>query len=210
MTCLCCKSLKHIPVSRVVQHLSDHKIFVESQLGFRSGRSCETQLVQFIHDLQANLVGAQNRGQNWQTSLLWILPRRHCRLIYKPEYYSIWNYILWWLPPPGSYARANIFLNLLMTRQTIYTHQFAFFADDCVLYKNIRRSKDQQLLQDYLDKLTRWGEAWFTKLNVKSHSMRVTGHPPQKQIIHGYTLQHQVLENVSSAKDLGVKTSNDH
>ena len=43
------------------------------------------------------------------------------------------------------------------------------------------------------------------KFNVaKCHSMRVTKHPLPKQIIHDYSLHNQVLENVSSAKYLGI------
>ena len=84
------------------------------------------------------------------------------------------------------------------------------FADDCVLFRNIRRSEDQQILQDDLDKLAHWEEAWLMKFNVaKCHSMRVTRHPPPKQINYGYTLHNQVLENVSSAKYLGVKITDD-
>ena len=41
-------------MSRIMQHLSDHKLLVEAQHGFRTGRSCETQLVQFNHDLKEN------------------------------------------------------------------------------------------------------------------------------------------------------------
>ena len=79
--------------------------------------------------------------------------------------------------------------------------------DDCVLYRNIRRSKDQQILQD-LDKLALWEETWLMEFNAaKCHSMR--GTPPPKEIIHGYTLHNQVLENVSSAKYLGVKITYD-
>ena len=51
LTCICCKTFEHILASKIVQHLSEHGILVESQHGFRSGRSCETQLVQFIRDL---------------------------------------------------------------------------------------------------------------------------------------------------------------
>ena len=43
------------------------------------------------------------------------------------------------------------------------------------------------------------------KFNVaKCHSMRVTRHYSHKQIIHGYTLLQQTLENVQSAKYLGL------
>ena len=43
------------------------------------------------------------------------------------------------------------------------------------------------------------------KFNVaKCHSMRVTRHYSHKQIIHDYTLHRQTLENVQSAKYLGI------
>ena len=43
------------------------------------------------------------------------------------------------------------------------------------------------------------------KFNVaKCHSLRVTKHPLPKQIIHDYSLHNQVLENVPSAKYLGI------
>ena len=88
--------------------------------------------------------------------------------------------------------------------------------------KNIRGSEDQQLLQDYLEKLALWEEAWLMKFNVaKCHSMRVTKPPPpppfppptprlpHKQIVHGYLLHNQVLGNVSSAKYLGIQITDD-
>ena len=102
LTCICCKFLEHIIVSKIMQHLSEHKIPVESQHGFRSGRSCETQLVQFIHDLQEDLDWAHNRGHK-QTDLIIMdfakafnkVPHR--RLLYKLEYYGIQNDTLQWI-----------------------------------------------------------------------------------------------------------------
>ena len=76
-----------------MQHSSEHDILVESQYGFRSGRTCETQLVQFSHDLCENLDGAHKRGHK-QTDLIIMdfakafdkMP--HQRLAYKLEYYG--------------------------------------------------------------------------------------------------------------------------
>ena len=49
------------------------------------------------------------------------------------------------------------------------------------------------------------------KFNVaKFHSMKVTNHPLPKQIIHDYFLHNQVLENVPSAKYLGITITDDH
>ena len=58
--------------------------------------------------------------------------------------------------------------------------------------------------------LAQWEEAWLMKFNVaKCHSMRVTKHPLSKQIIYHYSLHNQVLENVPSAKYLGITITDD-
>ena len=79
------------------------------------------------------------------------------------------------------------------------------FADDCVLYRNIHSLQDCLILQEDLDSLGLWEADWQMKFNVaKCHSMRVTRHYSHKQIIHDYTLHQQTLENVQSAKYLGI------
>ena len=46
-----------IPVSNINKHLALDSILADCQHGFRSQRSCETHLVQFVHDLISNLDG---------------------------------------------------------------------------------------------------------------------------------------------------------
>ena len=53
LTCICCKTSEHIIVSNIL---------ADCQHGFHSQRSCETQLVQFFHDMVSNLNRALNRG----------------------------------------------------------------------------------------------------------------------------------------------------
>ena len=67
LTCICCKTLEHI-VSNINKHLAfesiHESILADCQHGFRSQRSCETQLVQFYHDMVSNLDAARrDRGQ---------------------------------------------------------------------------------------------------------------------------------------------------
>ena len=70
------------------------------------------------------------------------------------------------------------------------------FADDCVLYRNIRSPMDCQILQDDLNNLAQWETDWQMKFNVaKCHSMRVIRHPPDKQIHFDYSLHQQKLEH---------------
>ena len=45
LTCITCKLFEHIICKHILAHLEDNKILTDLQHGFRSGRSCETQLV---------------------------------------------------------------------------------------------------------------------------------------------------------------------
>ena len=59
LTCICCKTLEHIFVSNINKHLALDSILADYQHCFRSQRSCETQLVQFVHDIISNLDGGR-------------------------------------------------------------------------------------------------------------------------------------------------------
>ena len=79
------------------------------------------------------------------------------------------------------------------------------FTEDCVLYRSIHSLQDCLILQEDLGNLGLCKADWQMKFNVaKCHSMRVTRHYSHKQIIHDYTLHQQTLENVQSAKYLGI------
>ena len=94
LTCICCKTLEHILVSNINKHLALDSILADCQHGFRSRRSCETQLVRFVHNIISNLDGAMNRGHK-QTDLIIMdfakafdkVPHR--RLLHKLDYYGI-------------------------------------------------------------------------------------------------------------------------
>ena len=51
LTCITCKLFEHIVCRHILDHVEDHKILTNLQHGFRSGRSCETQLITSTHDL---------------------------------------------------------------------------------------------------------------------------------------------------------------
>ena len=84
------------------------------------------------------------------------------------------------------------------------------FADDCVPYRNIRSLSDCLTLQDDRDSLAHWEVDWQMKFNVaKCHSMRVTRHLPNKQVKFEYSLHQQKVEQVQSAKYLGITITED-
>ena len=81
-------------MSNINKHLALDSILADCQHGFRSRRSCETQLVQFVHDIIINLDGAMNRGHK-QTDLINIDCAKafdkvpHRKLLHKLDYYGI-------------------------------------------------------------------------------------------------------------------------
>ena len=111
LTCICCKTLEHILVTEFtlsrclpsgfrrvsllkLKYLALDSILADCQDGFRSQRSCKTQLVQFVHNIISNPDGAVNRGHK-QTDLIIMdfakafdkVP--HMRLLHKLEYFGI-------------------------------------------------------------------------------------------------------------------------
>ena len=55
LTPIYCKVLVYILHSNIMQHLDKHKILTDRQHGFRTHHSCETQLIQTVHDIAQSL-----------------------------------------------------------------------------------------------------------------------------------------------------------
>ena len=80
-----------------MSHLGTNQLLYDLQHGFRSIRSCETQLISFIQNL------AQSNNKNIQTDVIIMdfaeafnkVPHRH--LIYKLKYYGITGHTLNWI-----------------------------------------------------------------------------------------------------------------
>ena len=64
MTCICCKVFEHIIISSISTHANFHNIICSEQHSFHKNRSCETQLLETVHDITLPL----NAGN--QTDLL--------------------------------------------------------------------------------------------------------------------------------------------
>ena len=76
------------------------------------------------------------------------------------------------------------------------------------LINSIYSIQDCLILQKDLTSLGQWEADWHMKFNVaKCHSMRVTRHQHHKHILFDYYLHNQTLENVQSAKYLGITIS---
>ena len=97
LTSVVCKTMEHILVSQIMKHLEENNILSDSQFGFRSKHSCESQLFITINDI------AKGMDENYQVDAA-ILDFckafdkvEHSRLLYKLDYYGIRGNILHWL-----------------------------------------------------------------------------------------------------------------
>ena len=155
----------------------------------------------------------------------------HRRLLHKLEYYGIRGstnkWINSWLSertqqvvldgqasdpvpvlsgvPQGLVLGPVLFLIFINDLPDNIRSSVRLLTDDCVLYRNIHSLQDCLTLQEDLTSLGQWEADWQMKFNVaKCHSMRVNRYQHHKQILFDYSLHNQTLENVQSAKYLGI------
>ena len=108
--------------------------------------------------------------------------------------------------PQGSVLGPILFLIFINDLPDNIRSSVRLFPDDCVLYRNIYSIQDCFILHEDLISLGQWVANWQMKFNVaKCHSMRVNQH--HKQILFDFSLHNQTLENVQSAKYLGITFS---
>lgn len=229
LTCICSKLMEHILVSNMMSHLESHNILYEWQHGFRSRRSCETQLTTFIHHL------AQNLDWGRQTDIVIMdfskafdkVPHR--RLLQKLSHYGIRGGAHRWISsflhgrsqcvvvdgstsqpapvlsgvPQGSVLGPILFLLYINDLPSQLKSDCRLFADDCILFRPILSRHDNEILQTDLDKLAAWESSWLMAFNPdKCNSMSVSkSHTPTQTT---YYLRGHPLEIVESSKYLGI------
>ena len=191
-----------------------------------------------FHDLVSNLDRALNRNHRQTDVIIMDFAKDfdevpHRRLL---QYYGIRGSTHKWIPswlskrfqkvvldgqasdpvpvlsgvPQGSVLGPVLFLIFINYLPENIRSSVRLFSDDCVLYRNIESPMDYQILQDDLNSLAQWETDWQMKFNVANcHSMRVTRHSPDQHIQFDNTLLQQKLEQVQTAKYLGLTITDD-
>ena len=109
--------------------------------------------------------------------------------------------------PQGTLMGPLLFLLHINDLSENVTSEVRLFADDCLLYLPIHNASDQIALQRDLYSLVEWGNKWGMKFNAKKcESIRMC----RKRILltRMYTISGQILQEVSSARYLGVNITN--
>ena len=215
-------------------HLENNKILYDLQHGFRSSRSCETQLTTFIHDLTLN------NNNNKQTDIIIMdfakafdkVP--HKRLQYKLKYYGITGNTHTWITdflslrtqtvvlegkqsdkihvtsgvPQGTCLGPILFLIYINDFPEYIKHStLRLFADDSIIYKTIHNKDDTDKLQQDLNAAGQWETDWLMKFHPdKCNIISITS--KRNKIHHDYKLHNHTLQQVESSKYLGITLQN--
>lgn len=110
--------------------------------------------------------------------------------------------------PQGTVLGPLLFLLFINDLPDSVTSRTRLFADDCIVYRDIQTPADCEQLQHDLDSLSQWEAKWGMSFHPdKCNVLRVT--KKQTPVRHSYRLKGQVLEEVPTAKYLGVDLSSD-
>ena len=160
LTSVCCKTMEHILVSKMMKHGEENNILYPLQHGFRKGRSCETQLIEFVDDISKNL----QEGQQTDILILDFAKAfdkvNHSLLTHKLQHYGIIGKSVRWIHnclanrkqsvvidgstsdavsvdswvPQGSVLGPGLFLYYINDLQSRLTSTVRLFVDDTWQY----------------------------------------------------------------------------
>jgi hypothetical protein len=234
LTAVTSKCLEHIVAKSIMSHVEDRGLLTDSQHGFRPRRSCETQIL----NLTQELIKSMSEGQQYDVNVMDFSKAfdrvPHHRLLCKVEFYGIQEPTLSWLRsflkhrsqrvlvdgeasehcdvisgvPQGTVLGPVLFLLFINDLPTVIDSQCKLFADDLVVYRQVRDQEDVQALQRDMNSLEKWESTWGMKFHPdKCEHITITR--KRKPLVSSYTLRGHPLKKVDQAKYLGVSISSD-
>jgi hypothetical protein len=231
LTSVTCKLLERIIYGHIMSHLQRYKILTTLNHGFRAGYSCETQLVVTLHDLcesfeqdmQTDIAildfskafdtvphkkllekltgyGVTGNLQKWLASFL---TKRRMKVVVDGQYSEETDVESG--VPQGTVLGPLLFLCHINDLPQAVKSQVRLFADDCLLYRQIKSRADHLTLQRDLENLEDWARKCGMKFNAKKCYILSV----KSRSSHYYQLDNQILQKVPSSPYLGAQLNED-
>ena len=231
------KIFEKILRSHIVKHMDENNLFNPNQHGFRSGRSCLSQLLE-QYDLILNILDEDANADVVYLDFSKAFDKvDHTIVLNKIKKLGITGKIFQWLKsfltgrkqsvmvngvksksqnvisgvPQGSVLGPLIFLILIGDIDKEVKHSFVkSFADDTRATKLVRTNEDIALLQEDLQQIYKWTDDNNMKLNdVKFELLRYGPNQLIKDQTKYTSPSGENIESKGVVKDLGVLMSND-
>ena len=213
-----------------MRHLDLNNILDNAQHGFRKRRSCESQLLLSANDFLKSLDGSTQTDAILLDFAKAFDKVAHKRLLLKLEAIGITGNTLGWIEsflshreqtvilegkssdtnpvtsgvPQGTVIGPLLFLVYINDMpRCVHSSNTRLFADDCLIYKEIRTHQDAADLQSDLDALQRWEKQWLMSFHPqKCQLLRITR--KRSPVEAEYSIHRHILEKGDTAKYLGV------
>ena len=230
LTSVPCKILEHIICRHLINHFEKFQILTNLNHGFRSGYSCETQLLTTADDLLSSF----DKNKQIDIAILDFSKAfdtvPHKRLLHKLSNYGICGPTLTWLEcfltrrsmqvvlegissestsvdsgvPQGTVLGPLLFLCHINDLPNSVSSQVRLFADDCLLYREINTFDDHVTLQNDLKQLEGWANTWGMRFNAtKCYILSINKDNKFKSLYH-YQLNNTILKHVPNNPYLGI------
>ena len=110
--------------------------------------------------------------------------------------------------PHGSVIGPVLFLLYINDIHVNIKSTTRLFADDGVVYREVRTQRDHNILQEDLDTLSNWSKEWLMGFNIKKCAV-LTITKKKKPSTHTYQLVGENVPRVDHYKYLGITISHD-
>ena len=226
------KMLESIIAEDITQHLESNNLISDSQHGFRRGRSCLTNLLEFFH----NMFSLYDKSR--AIDILYLDFKKafdkvpHKRLMAKVRGYGIIDEVGDWIEdwltgrkqrvvingsssawrdvssgvPQGSVLGPLLFIIYINDLDLGLISKISKFADDTKVGINANDETAVKQLQEDLNKIGEWSQKWQMPFNLDKCKVMHVGQSNKKA---NYELLGKQLETCNEEKDLGVIITND-
>jgi len=232
LTSLVCKVLEKLVKQNVQIHLDRHNLLRDTQHGFRSQRSCLTNLLEFIEYVTKEVDNESRMDVVYLDFSKAFDKVPHGRLIHQLQQHGIVGKVLHWIEawlqgrkqrvvlngcksgwkdvlsgvPQGSVLGPLLFIIFVNNIEVGLRNRVFKFADDIKLV-GVANSRDQSSnIQLDLDDLKEWADQWQMTFNYDKCKVMHIGSAGET---FSYKMGGRELDVIEEERDLGVLVSKD-
>ena len=192
LTAICGKLMEKIIRNAIIKYMEDHNLLSKDQHGFRTGRSCVTQLLEIMELWTKFMENGLTVDCVYLDYAKAFDKVPHLRLINKLKAYGISGNMIEWIKnfltnrnqkvvingtsseielvksgiPQGSVLGPTLFIIFINDLPDEIKTYIKIFADDTKIFNAIKTSQDSNILQEDIDNLALWTIKWQLPLNM--------------------------------------------